>query len=74
MKAGSIQLQADVAKATFDESGLRLAPVCDIQVHATSPDSPDGFDPSKFVQGCCCAKIVFKNMSQGRFRVDSTYH
>ena len=45
MKAGSIQLKTDVAKPTFDESGLRLAPVCDIQVHVTSPDSPDGFDP-----------------------------
>ena len=45
MKAGSIQLKTDVAKPTFDESGLRLAPVCDRPVHATSPDSPDGFDP-----------------------------
>ena len=44
MKAGSIQLQTDVAKAAFDESGLRLAPVCDIQVHVTGPDSPDALD------------------------------
>ena len=74
MKAGSMQLQTHVAKPTFDESGLRLAPVCDIQVHVTSPDSPDGFDPSKLVGGCCCAKIVFKNIGQSRFRVDSIYH
>ena len=44
MKAGSIQLQTDVAKAALGESGLRLAPVCDIQVHVTSPDSPDALD------------------------------
>ena len=74
MKAGSIQLQTDVAKTALNESGLRLAPVCDIQVHVTGPDSPDGPDPLNFVWGCCCAKIVFNNMSQGRFRVDSTYH
>ena len=45
MKAGSIQLQTDVAKAALDESGLGLAPVCDIQVHVTGPDSQDGPDP-----------------------------
>jgi len=74
MKAGSIQLKTDVAEAAFDESGLRPAPVCDIQVHATGPDSPDGLGLSKFVGGCCCAKIFFKNLSQGRFRVHSIDH
>ena len=71
MKARSIQLKTDAAEAAFHESGLRPAPVCDIQVHAASPDSPDGLGPSKFVGGCCCAKIVFKNTGQGRCRVDS---
>ena len=44
-EAGSLQLKTIVAKATFDESGLRLAPVCDIQVHVAGPDSPGGPDP-----------------------------